>query len=90
MIADSELSHYLCVLSGMEVFLSVCNIMAGLNQVPIDSGALSQHFTRRALHDGANQRLLIPLHSLSVITAQMESSKDASLSRWEINILSGE
>lgn len=68
-------------LVGWRSFLSVCNIMAGLNQVPIDSGALSQHFTRRALHDGANQRLLIPLHSLIVITAQMESLKEAPLSR---------
>ncbi len=63
--------------------MRVFNIMAGLNQVPIDSGALSQHFTKRALHDGANQSPLIPLHSQSVITAHMESLKDAPLSRWK-------
>lgn len=34
--------------------------------------------------------LLIPLRSRSVITAQVESLKDAPLSRQEINIQSGE
>lgn len=38
----------------------------------------------------ADQSPLIVLHSLSVITAQVESLKDAPLSRQEINFQSGE
>lgn len=38
----------------------------------------------------ADQSPLIPLHSLSVITAQVERLKDAPLSRQEINFQSGE